>query len=202
LSKTLTTKLYLKQNLSGLKMQEGLDLAENINIFNQRITYLGHLDVKIDDEDKAIILLCSLPPSYEQRIMTLTFGKGSIKIEDITIVLLAQEQRRKNNAVEEPQAIGLLVKGESVKKKVEVKSKKEKVQCFERKEWGHMRKECPTNLKGSSANMVTSKSDSDSDGDVLSIAIERQPTKDWLLDSATSFHTTHKREWFSSYKSG
>jgi hypothetical protein len=40
--------------------------------------------------------------------------------------------------VEEPQAIGLQVKGENAKKKVEVKSK----------EWGHVRKECLENLKG------------------------------------------------------
>jgi hypothetical protein len=49
--------------------------------------------VIIDDEDKAIILLCSLPPSYESTVMTLTFGKESIKIEEITAALLAQEKR-------------------------------------------------------------------------------------------------------------
>jgi hypothetical protein len=54
----------------------------------------------------------------------------------------------KNNAVEEPQAIGLHVKGENAKKKVEVKSKKKKVRCFDCKEWGHVRKECLENLKG------------------------------------------------------
>jgi hypothetical protein len=74
------------------------------------------------------------------------------------------------------------------------------VWCFDCREWGHGRKECPANLKGSSANVVTHKSDSDSGSDVLSVAIKRQTTEDWLLDSATSFHVIHKREWFSSYK--
>ena len=45
--------------------------------------------VTIDDEDKAIILLCSLPPSYEHVVTTLTYGKETIKIEDITAALLA-----------------------------------------------------------------------------------------------------------------
>ena len=63
MSKTLTWKLYLKQKLYGLKMQEGSDLAEHINVFNQLIVDLGKVDVKIDDEDRAIILLCSLPRS-------------------------------------------------------------------------------------------------------------------------------------------
>ena len=42
-------------------MQEGSDLAEHINIFNQLIDDLRKVDVKIDDEDRAIIFLCSLP---------------------------------------------------------------------------------------------------------------------------------------------
>jgi hypothetical protein len=76
------------------------------------------LDVKIDDENKAIILLCSLPSSYEPTVTIMMFGKGFIKIEDITAALLAQEQRRKNNSVKEPQDISLLVKGESAKEKM------------------------------------------------------------------------------------
>ena len=41
MSKTLMNKLYLKQKLYGLKMQEGNDLAQHVNIFNKIITYLG-----------------------------------------------------------------------------------------------------------------------------------------------------------------
>ena len=59
--KTLTQKLYLKQKLYGLKMQEGSDLAEHINVFNQVVADLGNVEVKVDDEDRAIILPCSLP---------------------------------------------------------------------------------------------------------------------------------------------
>ncbi|KAL4304503.1 hypothetical protein GQ457_10G014750 [Hibiscus cannabinus] len=57
MSKTVTTKLYLKQRLYGLKIQEGHDLAQHVNIFNQIITDLIQLDVKIEDEDRAMILL-------------------------------------------------------------------------------------------------------------------------------------------------
>ena len=75
MSKSLANKLYLKQRLYGLKMQEGSNLAQHINIFNQIITDLVRVDVKIEDEDKAIILLCSLPPSYEHLVTTLIYGK-------------------------------------------------------------------------------------------------------------------------------
>jgi hypothetical protein len=36
--------------------------------------------VKIETEDKAIILLCSLPSSYEHVVTTLTYDKESIKL--------------------------------------------------------------------------------------------------------------------------
>ena len=65
-----------------------------MNIFNQIITDLAQLDVKIEDEDRAIILLCSLPSSYENIVTTLTYGKETIKVEEITEALLAHDQRK------------------------------------------------------------------------------------------------------------
>jgi hypothetical protein len=112
MSKTVTQKLYLKQKLFGLKMQEGSDLAEHINVFNQLVADLMKVDVKINDEDKAIILLCSLPRSYEHLVTTLTYGKEDIKVEDIVAALLAHDQRRKNNATEESFGDAYLVKGD------------------------------------------------------------------------------------------
>ena len=78
-------------------MQEGSDIAEHINVFNQLIADLRKVDVKIDDEDRAIILLCSLPGSYEHLVTTLTYGKEDVKVDEIVTALLGYEQRRKNN---------------------------------------------------------------------------------------------------------
>ena len=91
MSKTATTKVYLKQKLYGLKMQEGSDLAEHINVFNQLIANLGKVDEKIDDEDKAIILLCSLPGSYEHLVTTLSYGKEDVNVDEIVTALLGHE---------------------------------------------------------------------------------------------------------------
>src|SRR6266542_35014 len=101
MSKTVTQKLFLKQKLFGLKMQEGSDLAEHINIFNQLVADLVKVEVTVEDEDRAIILLCSLSGSYEHLITTLSYGKENIKLKDIVVALLAHNQRRKNNATGE-----------------------------------------------------------------------------------------------------
>ena len=111
MSKTATTKVYLKQKLYRLKMQEGSDFVEHMNAFNQVVTDLARLSVKIDEEDRAILLLCSLPPSYEHLITTLTYGKETIKLEDVTAALLSYDMRKKNTAEEVAHGVGLLVNG-------------------------------------------------------------------------------------------
>ena len=75
--KSLTNKLYLKQKLYGLKMAKSLDLSQHINVFNQIIGDLKRIDVKFEDEDKALMLLNSLPVSstYENMVTTLMWRK-------------------------------------------------------------------------------------------------------------------------------
>ena len=77
MSKSLTNKLYLKQKLYGLKMAKGLNLSQHINVFNYIISDLKRIDVKFEDEDKALMLLNSLPASsmYENLVTTLMWGK-------------------------------------------------------------------------------------------------------------------------------
>lgn len=75
MSKSLTNKLYLKQKLYVLTMAEGTDLSQHINLFNQIISDLLMIDVKFDEEDKALMLFTSLPASYEHLVRTLPWGK-------------------------------------------------------------------------------------------------------------------------------
>ena len=77
MSMSLTNKLYLKQKLYGLKMVESLDLSQHVNVFNQIISDLKRIDMKFEDEDKALMLLNSLPVSsmYENLVTTLIWGK-------------------------------------------------------------------------------------------------------------------------------
>jgi len=112
------------------------------------------VDVKIDDEDRAIILLCSLPRSYEHLITTLTYGKEDIKVEDIVAVLLAHDQRRKNNATEDSFGDAYLARGD---RSVEDKrgNKKKGPRCYKCKDWGHVKRGCPELKKdGGSISVV------------------------------------------------
>ena len=66
-----------------------------------------------------------------------------------------------------------------------------------------MRRHCPDLNGGSSANVAARGDDSDNSSDVLIVSDKRSiKSEAWMLDSASSFHATPNREWFSSYKSG
>jgi len=158
--------------------------------------------VKVDDEDRAIILLCSLPRSYKYLVTTLTYGKEDVKVDDIVAVLLAHDQRRKNNATEESSGEALQVRYDhSLDDKKGKKKKKKEPQCYECKGWGHIRRNCPELKKGGgtvSVVIANRKDDSESNGDLLTVSTEKS-CEAWLLDSASSFHVTPKKECFLSY---
>jgi hypothetical protein len=163
--KSLTNKLYLKQRLYGLKMVEGLDLSQHINMFNQIISDLKRVDVKFEDEDKALMLLNSLPTSsmYENLVTTLTWREETLKLEDVTGALLAFNQRKKNidkNFQEE----GLVVKGNYERGRISNKDdskgknslsksrRKKDINCYKCGKKGYIKRDYPDYKKNKDDN--------------------------------------------------
>ena len=95
MTKNLTNKLYVKKQLYGLQMKENTNLLEHLNKFNMLNTHLLNFGVKIGEEDKAILLLASLPPSYDHLVTTLLYGKETLAFEEVTGSLLSHETRSK-----------------------------------------------------------------------------------------------------------
>lgn len=61
-STSLSTILYLRQRLHGLKIYETSDLMQHINTFDELVGEQVSVDVKIEEKTKDMILLCSLSP--------------------------------------------------------------------------------------------------------------------------------------------
>ena len=97
MSKSLTNKLNLKRKLYELKMAKGADLAQHVHTFNKIINDLLQINIKFDDENKAMILLSSLPASYEHLVTTLLWGKETLEFEEISGALLDHYQRKQNS---------------------------------------------------------------------------------------------------------
>ena len=82
MTKSLTNKLLLKQRLFSLRMQSGTPLREHLEKLNSILLDLRNLNVKINDEDAALILLVSLPSSYLNFVETFVVGKDSLTLKN------------------------------------------------------------------------------------------------------------------------
>jgi len=62
MTKSLANKIQLKERLYTFSMAEGTPIQKPLDAFNSTIIDLKSSEVKIEDEDKAILLVVSLPP--------------------------------------------------------------------------------------------------------------------------------------------
>ncbi|KAL8523558.1 hypothetical protein ACS0TY_013505 [Phlomoides rotata] len=73
-TKSVSNKLYVKQKLLDFRMSDGKDLNEQLDTFNKYIDDLEDLDVKMDDDDKTLMLLNALPKSLDSFKDSVLFG--------------------------------------------------------------------------------------------------------------------------------
>ena len=109
MTKSLTNKLLLKQRLFSLRMQEGMSLREHLDQLNSILLDLRNIDIKINDEDVALILLVSLPLSYENFMESFISGKDSLSVEEVRSALHSRELRHNcSGTVSDSQAVRLV----------------------------------------------------------------------------------------------
>jgi len=77
MTKSLTNKLYLKKRLHQLKIEEGTSIRKHVSLFMKAILDLKSIDVEVKEEDQSIMLLYSLPPSYENLVDTDVWKRDS-----------------------------------------------------------------------------------------------------------------------------
>jgi len=72
LTKSIESRLQLKRRLYHFQMKRGISIDEHMNSYTKLLTDLVNVDVKTDEEDKAMILVNSLPEEeYESFTLTL-----------------------------------------------------------------------------------------------------------------------------------
>ena len=77
---------------------------------------LKSIDVKIDDEDQAIILLISLPRWFEHFVDTMLYGKATLSMDDVNTASNSKENQRENDSNKEEIAKGLIASNNNQKK--------------------------------------------------------------------------------------
>ena len=78
--------------------EKGIKIANHLNVFNSLICQLTSMDVKIDDEDKAVNLLCTLPESWGQVVSSISLSTtDTLEFDNVVGALLSKELRKKTS---------------------------------------------------------------------------------------------------------
>jgi hypothetical protein len=78
-------KVHLMKKLFALKMIEGTSITQHLNNFNTITNQLSSIEIEFDDEIRALILLASLPSSWEgmRTAVSNSARKSKLKYDDI-----------------------------------------------------------------------------------------------------------------------
>jgi hypothetical protein len=182
----------LKKKLFHFQFCEGISLSEHLNDYNKILADLKNLDVEIGDEDKAFLLLNSLPDIYDHLITTLLYGKDEIKFDDVFNALTNNEYRKKDKQAHRDTISEALIVGCKSNRNF---GKDECAYCHKK---GHWKKNCPLlkNMDNEDSNVsVAQSSDEDSDF-ALTCSSFVCHSNEWIMDSASTCHICPSRELF------
>ncbi|KAL8519651.1 hypothetical protein ACS0TY_010548 [Phlomoides rotata] len=163
-TKLVSNKLYVKQKLLDFRMSEDKGLSEQLDTFNMYVDDLEDLDVKLEDDEKALMLLNALPRSLENFKDVVLFGSRMRSAMDNVLaavktkILRVQGRDTKADKKAHDPAESLNVKfkkggkkslkgigGQLDKGKNKSKESRfvEKRKCYGCNKVGHLKKDCP-----------------------------------------------------------
>ncbi|VFQ60637.1 unnamed protein product [Cuscuta campestris] len=206
-------RLYLKKRLFGLQMAEEANFNGHLDEFNKITTELESIDVKIEEEDKALLLLASLPSSFDNIVTTLLFGKETLKFDEVVAALLMNETRRGGNGVSND-GQALVAKGAGRERgrskerggaSQRFQSSSKSFRCYYCDEEGHFKRDCPKRRKEKKdgktpVTTVAESSNQESEEDLFLATAKSLGKSDWILDSGCSFHMCSVKEKFDTYQ--
>ncbi|KAH9800324.1 hypothetical protein KPL71_000620 [Citrus sinensis] len=96
MKKSLENRLYMKKKLYRFTYTHGMSMNDHANSFNKILADLLNLDERFEDEDKALLLLNSLPDKYDHLTTTLLHGKDSVTFDAVCSALYNSETRKKD----------------------------------------------------------------------------------------------------------
>ncbi|GKC92997.1 hypothetical protein Tco_1158439, partial [Tanacetum coccineum] len=153
---------------------------EHIDEFHKLVGDLAAIDTAISDEDQTLLLLMSLPSSYDNFVETLLYGQDTLKLEDVLMTLNSKELQKMTKA-----------KGDGG----------ERLYSEE-----HLKMDCPTYNHKKSQDFVRNEdhvSGSRADGydnvDVMMVMSVEQ-LLDWIMNSRGSYHMTYRIDYLVDFK--
>ncbi|GKU85719.1 hypothetical protein SLEP1_g345 [Rubroshorea leprosula] len=202
------------------RYKDGTPTTDHVNDFLGIIKELANLGIDFDDEVNGLILLNTLPESWESfRSTTINSSPGGQVTLEIAKNRIFEEEKRMRalGVFSQPDTQALVTENRSRSKTKEPRGRggksksksKSGVKCYHCSQLDHMKRNCYL-LKGKDKKKVedsnTTAVASTSGGDVTLLCdrgecchVENSDAE-WIIDSGAFYHCVPKREYFSTYK--
>ena len=94
MTQSLTRKLHLKQRLYSHSMEKGTYLEEHVTTFKEIVADLETLEVKYEEEDLWLMLLCTLPNSDANFRDTILYSRDTLTLNEVYGALFSKEKMK------------------------------------------------------------------------------------------------------------
>ena len=207
-----SNKVHLMRRLFNLRMTEGASVVQHLNELNTITTQLSSMEIEFDDEVRALILLSSLPDSWNATVTAVSSSSGNskLKFDDVRDLVLSEEiRRRESGETSNSSALHTETRGRTSERnsnRGRSKSRRGKSRwgrkdfnCYNCGKKGHFKKDCQVPKKDIGAQESVHVTEEAGDAMILSV---NSPIESWILDSGASFHATPCQEILENYVSG
>ena len=101
----------MKRILYTFSIKDGVAMKDHVDEFNKLILDLENVNIILEDEDRALILLSPLPESYEHFVDTLLYGRQTLSLKDVKDALESKDLKKRSDMKDQNNAEGLVAKG-------------------------------------------------------------------------------------------
>ncbi|KAG8491535.1 hypothetical protein CXB51_014880 [Gossypium anomalum] len=194
MSKTLTSKLHIKQCLYAHHLEECASVHKNLTVFKEILSNMEAMEVQYDKEDLRLILLCSLPPSYLTFRDTILYSGESLIVDEVYDSLTSYDKIKYLVVKLDSQGECLIVRGRQ-----DQNADDDCGRTQERNSRGKSKSRSKSSNRENSgeADVVEDYSD----GELLVAFVNNSKVSEkWILDSGCTFHMSPNRDWFITYE--
>ena len=92
--KTWANKLALRRKLFSLRLKDGDSIQDHVKSMTEIFNELSVIGAEMDEEDKVVHLLASLPSTYDTLVTALEANATVSSVEVVTERLLHEERKR------------------------------------------------------------------------------------------------------------
>ena len=205
--KSWANKLALRRKLYALQLKEGQSIQKHIKEMTELFDELAIVGDPLDDENKVVHLLASLPKSYDMLVTALEASPDVPKIEVVTERLLHEETKRKEGIQQDEKAMA------SRQNRWESGKGPECYFCGKR---GHFKRDCRSykkskgdesrhddrKLKNSTKQKACPATEQPDEEEVIGLYVKQTVSEetDWIIDSGASCHMSYDKSLFNDIK--